>query len=78
MNIQPFDKQQDQNARPGKPVWKDNSHARQNLEIKRRFQELHIRKEHLENELRAVKNCLLTLDRQMKEDPLFKQLLIGN
>ena len=62
----------------GQSVWDDNSLERRNLELKRRFQGLQVRRDHLERELKAVKNCLVSLDRQMQKDAAYQQLLISN
>lgn len=56
----------------------DEARQRRLLEIKRRFKGLQIRREHLENELQSVKNCLISLDRQMRYDASFKQLSMRN
>ena len=54
----------------------DNSLERRNLEIKRRFEGLQIRRDHLERELEAVKNCLFSLDMQIKNDASNRQLFL--
>ena len=80
MSIQSLGTQQNQNSNidSGKSVWEDNSLERRNLEMKRRFKGLQVRRDHLEKELQAVKNCLVSLDIQMKKDTAYRQLLISN
>ena len=60
----------------GKSFLDDNSRERRNLEMKRRFQGLQVRRDHLEKELQAVKNCLVSLDMQMKKDEAYTQLIL--
>ena len=48
------------------------------LELKRRFQVLQVRRNHLESELKAINNCLISLDSQLKTRNEYKQLLIQN
>ena len=49
---------------------------RRSEEMKRRFQGLQIRRNHLESELHAVENCLMALDRQIKSNSAYRQLTI--
>ncbi len=53
-----------------------DSLERRAQEIKRRFQGLQVRRDHLEKELQAVKNCLISLDMQMKKDEAYTQLIL--
>tara|TARA_B100000700_G_C14532477_1_gene618180 strand:+ start:220 stop:462 length:243 start_codon:yes stop_codon:yes gene_type:complete len=69
-------KNQNPNDYLGKSVLNDNSRERRNLEMKRRFQGLQVRRDHLEKELQAVKNCLVSLDMQMKKDEAYTQLIL--
>tara|TARA_B100000700_G_C14868184_1_gene772092 strand:- start:523 stop:771 length:249 start_codon:yes stop_codon:yes gene_type:complete len=57
---------------------KDEAQERRRLEVKRRFDGLQVRRNHLEDELQAIKNCLIALDRQMQNDQAYKQLSIRN
>ena len=69
------------NAYEDKFGWDSHSGKRRTLEIleiRRRFQELQIRRNHLEKELQAVSNCLLSLDRVMNNDSAYQQLVIRN
>ena len=59
-------------------TWGKNSRKRHNLEIKRRFHELQVRRDHLERELQSVNNCLVSLDRQIQSHAAYKQLLISH
>ncbi len=43
-------------------------------EMKRRFGILQTRRSYLERELKVVKNCLFTLDKQMQSYSAYKQL----
>ncbi len=80
MQIQSSGPQQQQNSNMDskKSIWVDNSYERRDLELKRRFQGLQVRRDHLEKELQAVKNCLMSLDMQMKKEVSYRQLNINN
>ena len=55
----------------------DNAYQnRRRLEMKRRFGILQSRRSHLERELEAVKNSLISLDHQMKSYASYEQLLM--
>ena len=56
----------------------NNSRERRNFEIKRRFRGLQVRRDHLERELQAVKSCLLSLDRQIKNNIAYDQIAVRN
>ena len=72
--------EQDQNSTNvvRQSILNNDSLERQNLEMKRRFEGLQVRRVHLERELQAVKNCLLSLDQQIKHHKAFQKLLIRN
>tara|TARA_Y100001968_G_scaffold326656_1_gene370185 strand:- start:338 stop:580 length:243 start_codon:yes stop_codon:yes gene_type:complete len=78
MNNQCSDSQKNSSSSidKAKSIWEDDSRERRSLEIKRRFQGLQVRRDHLERELQAVKNCLISLDRQMQDDASYNQLLM--
>ncbi len=48
------------------------------LELQRRLQSLQVRRNHLETELKAINNCLISLDDQLRTRNEYKQLLIQN
>tara|TARA_Y100001968_G_C18847982_1_gene476724 strand:- start:190 stop:495 length:306 start_codon:yes stop_codon:yes gene_type:complete len=48
------------------------------LELQRRLHVLQVRRNHLESELKAINNCLISLDSQLKTRNEYKQLLIQN
>jgi len=79
MNFQSSDKSKHQNSNidEGKSIWVDGYRENQGLEIRRRIQDLHIRREHLEKELQEVRNGLLSLDAHMHNEEAYRQLVIG-
>ncbi len=60
-----------------RPAREDGSRERRRLEMKRRYVGLQSRRNHLERELEAVKNCLFSLHRQMQNHAAYEQLSIN-
>ncbi len=55
---------------------KQDFYDRRRQEMKRRFVILQSRRNHLERELEAIKACLISLDQQMSNYGVYKQLKI--
>ena len=60
----------------GKGSYEDGFRERGRLELERRLGMLQSRRNHLENELQAVKNCLSSLDQQIRNYSDYEQLSI--
>ena len=61
-----------------KTFQKEDSRDRRRLEMKRRFGILQSRRNHLESELKAVKNSLIRLDQQIQSFSSYEQLVMNS
>ncbi len=58
------------------PSYRDDARKRRQSEMRRRFLGLQLRRRDLEHELELVKNCLISLDKQMQSYAAYEQLSI--